>query len=289
MEGVAPACPARARRRRAALRWGGGAVALRIIGRQAARGAPPHPLACPPAASGRPIRPPELAAPPRRGGLLGGPVPSAAAAWSSPPTLLAPLDGRPPAPSAPERAAPGSATSSRSCWSPSSSTRSSGPASRPSGWTATACRTPSRTATSWSPARSPTSWGTRPAATSSSWSRPTPATTPRPTTSSASSGCPATTSRSTRRTNPTELLVQPGGTGTWDRVEEPYLPDDLGRRVPSFSAPGTVNAVDRILHIPAGEYFVMGDNRNEFLRTPATSGWSRAAGSWPRRSSGSGR
>ena len=27
---------------------------------------------------------------------------------------------------------------------------------------------------------------------------------------------------------PTELLVQPGGTGTWDRVEEPYLPDDLG-------------------------------------------------------------
>ena len=63
-------------------------------------------------------------------------------------------------------------------------------------------------------------------------------------------------------TNPTELLVQPGGTGPWDRVAEPYLPDGW-EQGPDFPASGTADAVDQVLRIPAGEYFVMGDNRPE--------------------------
>lgn len=64
------------------------------------------------------------------------------------------------------------------------------------------------------------------------------------------------------RSNPAELLVEPGGTGPWDRVEEPYLPDPW-EQGPAFPTAGAPNAIGQMLHIPAGMYFVMGDNRNE--------------------------
>lgn len=63
-------------------------------------------------------------------------------------------------------------------------------------------------------------------------------------------------------TLPFTLLVQPGGTGPWDVIHEPYLPNSWVFNI--SPAPGvTANAVGRVLHIPSGMYFVMGDNRNE--------------------------
>ena len=59
-------------------------------------------------------------------------------------------------------------------------------------------------------------------------------------------GLPGDNIEINQRATPTELLVQPGGTGTWDRVEEPYLPDDWAQAPasppPAPSTPSTASS-----------------------------------------------
>ena len=62
---------------------------------------------------------------------------------------------------------------------------------------------------------------------------------------------------------PTAILIQPGGKGPWARLEEPYLPDAWDQVTDCCRANGmfTVDG-PQVMHIPAGMYFVLGDNRN---------------------------
>lgn len=60
---------------------------------------------------------------------------------------------------------------------------------------------------------------------------------------------------------PGELYVEPGGTGAWEIVREPYLPDTWEQAPESVVPDGL--AIGRVVHVPAGMYVVLGDNRNE--------------------------
>lgn len=63
--------------------------------------------------------------------------------------------------------------------------------------------------------------------------------------------------------HPTAILIQPGGTGPWSRLAEPYLPDSWDQVTDCCTA-GGMYTVDHpeVMRIPAGMYFVLGDNRN---------------------------
>jgi signal peptidase I len=58
------------------------------------------------------------------------------------------------------------------------------------------------------------------------------------------------------------VLLQPGGAGPWQRLVEPYIAGDWGRPEFCCDANGlAAGSTPRPLTLPAGEFFVLGDNR----------------------------
>jgi signal peptidase I len=75
-------------------------------------------------------------------------------------------------------------------------------------------------------------------------------------------GTPGDTIEIDGNQSPTAVLIKPGGKGSWQRLQEPYLPEPWDTMNFCCLPNATQSSTPEPLSIPAGMYFVLGDNRN---------------------------